>query len=256
MNWKETNSMKLGIFPTLGILAPELSVSFSSRAGGVSLPPYDSLNLGEGTGDARKRVLENRHILLATLGITPQKTARMGQVHGTKIRIIQHGNLLKGIDGMITSSRNLALVISTADCYPVFLYSPSEKVLAALHVGRTGARDGIIEKAFGILNKKFTVDIGNTLAITGPGICGKCYTVNRSDASSFPADVKQYKQNKWHLDLSGFCEYEFRRAGIQPGNILLSGICTSCTPEHCFSYRRDRGRTGRHWSIAMICSSP
>ncbi|MBN2071226.1 MAG: laccase domain-containing protein [Candidatus Krumholzibacteriota bacterium] len=255
MYFSSHKDLKVGTFPTLEILAPGLSLLFFSRAGGVSPAPYNSLNLGLGVGDLPGNVEKNRAAVIKHLGVAPPAIATMDQVHGTGIKIIKSGGIQPETDGMITMARDIALVVSTADCYPVFLYSPSERVLAALHVGRAGASGGIIGKAFDILKDSFSIDIRNTLAIAGPGICGKCYTVSESDAAAFPPEVAKERKDGWHLDLARFCALEFARAGIQKQNILFSNICTSCYGELCFSYRRDGGATGRHWTVAMISST-
>ena len=252
MYFSKDNGLIVGSFPTLDILAPELSVRFFSRSGGVSDPPFDSLNLGLGLGDQEKNIEKNREILSRHLNISLKKIARMDQIHGTDIKIVDAGGAYAKTDGMITRTRGIALAVSTADCYPVFLYAPSEKVLAALHVGRQGALKEIIGKAAGVMADKYQADIGNTFAIAGPGICGKCYTVSEPDAKSFPCEATRLRRDGWHLDLARFISYEFNNAGISKENILLSNICTSCYPELCFSYRRDEGVTGRHWTTAMI----
>ena len=256
MHWTEMNGLKLGGFASLGILAPELTLVFSSRIGGFSAPPFDSLNLGDGIGDDPEAVRLNRGKLLDTIGFAPASVARGSQVHGTRIDTVDSGGLRDATDGLITTRRGLALAISTADCYPVFIYSPTEKVLAALHVGRRGAKGGIIGKALGILYDKHRIDPYTTIAVAGPGICGDCYTVSRGDAAGFPDGAVRENNGEHRLDLLRFCELELLKAGLRPENIKSAGLCTSCSADLCYSYRRDGGRTGRHWTIAAIGPSP
>ncbi|MBN2185173.1 MAG: peptidoglycan editing factor PgeF [Candidatus Krumholzibacteriota bacterium] len=252
MYLEEINGLKIGSFPTLDILAPELSVLFFSRKGGVSDPPFDSLNLGHGLGDPQEKVEKNREKVIKHLDLLSKNIAKMDQVHGTNIQIVDSGGPYAKTDGMISKTRGIALAVSTADCYPVFLYAPSEKILAALHVGKAGALKGIIGKAAGMMADEFQADISNTYAIAGPGICGKCYTVSDSDAKSFPCEVTRLRKDGWHLDLPRFITNELEEAGISKEHTLFSNICTSCYPELCFSYRRDKGVTGRHWTTAVI----
>ena len=87
ISWIEENGLRIGTFPALEILAPALRVWFTTRRGGVSSPPFDSLNLGSHVGDRRSDVLENRRRLKNTLGIGANRVARGGQVHGTEIVI-------------------------------------------------------------------------------------------------------------------------------------------------------------------------
>jgi YfiH family protein len=249
--WNEMNGLRIGTFPALEALAPALRVWFTTRSGGVSKPPFDSLNLGTHTGDRRSDVLENRNRLKKVLGIGANRVARGGQVHGTAIASVTRGGKSYDTDGFITSSRELALAINSADCFPLVIHSPSEMVLTALHVGRSGAAEGIIEKAFGLLYDRYSIDAGNTVAVCGPGICPNCYEVGRDVAMELPALARIRRAKSWHLDLPRFIRTETERAGVSPANFFDSGLCTSCE-RSLFSYRRDGGRTGRNWTLAMM----
>jgi YfiH family protein len=249
--WIDKNGLRIGIFPALEALAPALRVWFTTRCGGVSSPPFDSLNLGSHVGDRRSDVLENRRRLKEALGIGANRVVRGGQVHGTKTAVVQRGGTLGGTDGFITVSRELALAINSADCYPLVIHSPSEMVLAALHVGRSGAAGGIIQKTFDLLYDRYRIDPDNTVAICGPGICPKCYEVGRAVAMGFPSYARRRRAKGWYLDLPSFIRTETERAGLKRVNFFDSGLCTACNSD-LFSYRRDGGRTGRNWTLAMM----
>jgi hypothetical protein len=107
------SGITLGIFPVLELLAPELKVYFTTREGGTSPPPYDSLNLGDGLGDRPGNVRRNRRLLLATLGIDSRRIVRAVQVHGSKIAVVNRGGIYRGVDGLITATRNLTLAEDT-----------------------------------------------------------------------------------------------------------------------------------------------
>ena len=249
--WKEKNGLRIGTFPALEALAPALRVWFTTRNGGVSSPPFDSLNLGSHVGDRRSDVLENRRRLKKALGIGNNRVARGGQVHGTSIAQVTRGGKYGDTDGFLTRSKDLALAINSADCFPLVIHSPSERVLATLHVGRSGAAESIIEKAFALLYETYRIDPGNTVAICGPGICPNCYEVSRAVAMELPPRARIKRAGGWHLDLPRFIRTETVRAGIRPANYFDSGLCTSCDSS-LFSYRRDGGKTGRNWTIAMM----
>lgn len=249
--WIEKNGLRIGTFPALEALAPALRVWFTTRQGGVSPAPFDSLNLGSHVGDRRPDVLENRRRLKTALAIGSNRVARGGQVHGTGIEIVTTGGKRENTDGFITDSRDLALAINSADCFPLVIHSPSEMVTAALHVGRSGAVGGIIEKAFGILYERFRIDPANTIAVCGPGICPRCYEVGRNVAMGFPAYARKRHGRSWHLDLPRFIKTEAERSGVRRANYFDSGLCTACN-DSLFSYRRDGGRTGRNWTLAMM----
>ena len=256
MTWIHRRGLKLGIFPAVEILAPELQVLFGARDGGSSGGPYKSLNVGMNVGDRSEFVRRNRKLLLDAAGINEGELARAEQVHGARVAVARSGALIRGADGLITSEKDLALSISTADCYAVLIYAPSERVLGALHVGRNGAAEGIIEQAMTFMRDSFQIGAAESIALIGPGICGECYEVGEEEAKRFPARFRASTGGRHRLDLLSFCREELRRCGIRPERILEAGLCTSCNPRLFYSYRRDGGITGRHWMLARIRSGP
>lgn len=256
MEWITRSGIPLGVIPAVGAVAPELHVWCTSRSGGTSAPPYDSLNLGTGTGDRPGKVRENRRRLLHALGIPAKRVARGVQVHGSRIAIVHRGGVYRGTDGFITTTRRLALAINTADCYPVVVYAPSEKALASLHVGRGGAILGIIPAALEKMRTDHSIDAPHAIAIIGPGICKRCYTVYQETAGCFPARYVHRKNNAYHLDLPALVTDQLLQGGLKRRNIFRANLCTSCNPGLFYSHRRDGGDTGRHWMLAMIGPSP
>jgi YfiH family protein len=252
MKWVIKSNIKMGVFPVLEVIAPRLNLHFASRTGGVSPSPFDSLNLGTGLGDTNSNVNQNRNILLNALDISNDNLVIGKQIHSSNIKIVNKGGRYKDFDGFITEREGLSLAISTADCYPVIIYSPPENVLAAIHVGRKGAVKGIISKTLAILIDRFLINPEYTISVIGPGICWRCYRVNKEVAAQFDERVIKKREGELHLDLTLFIKNELKRGGIKQQNIFKSGICTSCSPDTCFSYRRDGYRTGRHWTVATI----
>ena len=248
----DRSGLKLGIYPVLEILTPTLDVYQSTRSGGASDPPFDSLNIGLNVEDRITRVRSNRRVLLGATGTSPHRLARAEQVHGARIAVAERAGLYGGVDGLITARRNLALAVSTADCFPVIVYAASERVLAALHVGHGGAAAGIIEKGIDLMRRLYTIDAANCVALIGPGICWKCYEVGEGLGSRFAERFRRNIKGRSHLDLQGFCIEELKRKGIPEGRIYESGYCTSCDPDLFYSHRRDGGTTGRHWTLARI----
>lgn len=250
--WIDMNGLEIGTAPALAAAAPRLRVAFSSRRGGTSGPPFDSLNLGGAVGDSPRAVAENRRRFLSAIGADPRKIARGTQVHGAKIAVVSRGGVYERTDGFATVERGLGLAINSADCFPLILHSPSEMVCAALHVGRSGAAAGIVERGLDLVLGRFRADPGNLVAVCGPGICRRCYEVGRPEAMAFPAWARRRRAGRWHIDLPRFIRLTVLAAGVREANWFDSGVCTSCSPDRCFSHRRDRGRTGRHWTIAMM----
>ncbi len=244
----------LGIFPASEVVAPGLELVTTTRIGGTSKEPFDSLNLGAETGDGKPNVHKNRRILLKTLGKSSGNIAMGRQVHGSNVRVVERGGLYKDTDGLITGKKGLTLVINTADCFPVVLYSPPEHVVAALHVGSKGLAEGIVEEGAEILTNDFRVDPSTALAFIGPGICKKCYTVDKATAKRFPDYAISQTGKDIHLDLEKLIKLKLKEIGFKKHFIYSAGTCTSCNRELFFSYRRDRGVTGRHWTMATLTS--
>ena len=252
MEWSDSNGLRIGRFPALGAMANDLEIFVTPRRGGVSAPPFDSLNLGGALGDRQRNMRENRRRVLSELGIPPRRLARAGQIHGAEIAVVDRGGLYPRIDGLATAKPGLSLAISTADCYSVVIYSPPERALAALHVGRSGARIGIVDRALELLRNRFLIEPSYAIAAVGPGICARCYAVGREEAMRFPRDARRMSGGLWHLDLETFIVRSLLGGGLERNRILVSGLCTSCSPELFYSHRRDRGMTGRHWTLAAI----
>jgi len=256
MIWIHRKDLKLGIFPAVEILAPGLQVFFGSRSGGSSGGPFESLNVGMNVGDRRELVRRNRALLLDAAGIDQDELARAEQVHGARVAVARRGALHGGVDGLVTSEKDLALAISTADCYAVLVYAPSERALGALHVGRNGAAEGIIEHSTALMHDSFRIGMSGSIALIGPGICSECYEVGEHEAKQFPARFRILQGGRYRLDLLSFCREELQRCGIRPERIFEAGLCTSCNPRLFYSYRRDGGITGRHWMLARMRHDP
>ena len=252
MEWITRSGIQLGVVPALAAVAPELRLWFTTRSGGTSSNPYESLNLGEKTGDRPGNIRENRNRLLSALNLSPERIVRCDQVHGSRVSYVDRGGVQSKTDGVITRERNLALVISTADCYPVIAYAPSEKVLGALHVGRSGAALGIIRVALEMMKSHYSIDTRGTVAVIGAGICKRCYTVYPETAALFPAAHVDRSGGACRLDLLSHCTDQLLECGLKRRNIFNASLCTSCNPELFYSHRRDHGVTGRHWTVAMI----
>ena len=250
MKFIRKNGLMIGIFPAAEVVAPQLELLTTTRTGGLSRGAFESLNLGSSTGD--KDVERNIRLLLETLGKKRENIARANQVHGAEVATIEKGGTYEGVDALVTTEKNLTLVINTADCYPVIVYSPSERALAAIHAGSKGSYRGIIDNSIATLMRRFQIDLSNTLAFIGPGICKKCYSVDSKLASRFEGRYISKKKGVMNLDIEQFIFDKLISLGIKRYNVYRPGLCTSCNPELFYSYRRDRGVTGRHWTMATI----
>lgn len=217
--------------------------AFSTRVGGVSGAPFDTLNLGKRTADRPSHVTENRARLCAEAGTEPELLCFGRQVHGPIVRRA-HGQGEPG-DGLWTDDREKPLLVFTADCLPVAVARTNggTPAIAALHVGWRGLLAGIVQTAVG--------ELGGTLAaVIGPGIGPCCYEVGEDVAAPFRARFGDEVVRDGKLDLWSATEQALSSAGV--ASVSRVDMCTSCNPELFFSHRRDGGQTGRQGLIAYV----
>ena len=212
---------------------------FTDRRKGSSLGVYDSLNFGFHVGDDPVAVAANR----ALLG----NAQFMNQVHGNDVVVIdQVLDHEPTCDALITTSAGVALAVMVADCIPLLLIS--EKIVAAVHVGRAGLVNKVALKAIEQMRVLGASDIH---AILGPSICGKCYEVplhmQQEVVATHPASLSTTYQGTPALDLSAGLIAELIAQGL---TYEASPICTLEDPLY-FSHRRDNP-TGRFAGVVSL----
>jgi len=213
--------------------------AFSTRIGGVSEPPFDTLNLGLLSEDAQEAVDENRQRLAAALQLSPGRVVFSRQVHGTRLVEAAAGAPPVEADGQVVREPGRAPLVFVADCLPVALHGPDG--LAMVHAGWRGLAGGILAAA--------AEAVGATGAAIGPGIGPCCYEVGDEVLAAF-ADLGDGVVDGRLLDLPEVARRHLAAAGV--ARVESAGLCTSCEEQLFFSYRRDRGRTGRQAGIAWI----
>jgi YfiH family protein len=225
-------------------------VAFSTRLGGVSGGPYESLNLGILTDDEPDRVVENRRRLTAAVGVDPETATMAWQVHGADVvRADGRGVILRRpferCDGLWTDEPGRGLMLLTADCLPVALARTNGTPgLAVLHVGWRGLLAGIVGAGAGALGDR------PFAAAIGPGIGPCCYEVGDEVAAPFRERFGDDVLVGRNLDLAEATERTLRAAGAE--SVERVRLCTSCESELFFSHRRDRGVTGRQGVVAAL----
>lgn len=234
----------------------EVPHGFTTRQGGVSPAPYDSLNLGLSTADSPAHVLENRRRVLAAFGNPP--LAELSQVHGNTVHLVERPGEREG-DGLLTSTPGLLLRVSVADCYPILLHDPVKGVVGALHAGWRGVAAGILPRALELMKSHFASSSGAVRIAVGPGISGSHFQVGPEVVQQFEqAGLLFYRSDPSHpgkflLNLEQAIRIQALRGGIAPQNYWALGRCTYADPEF-FSHRRDKGQTGRMWALIMLAS--
>jgi YfiH family protein len=251
MKWGESNGVRWLEADLGGARA-----AFSTRLGGVSEPPFDSLNLGILTDDSREAVEENRRRLAGALGRDPDQVVFALQVHDT--HLIDHGNhesvsdlRMGGLgqtrqpgeiaeaDGHVVREPGVAPLVFVADCLPIALSGPQG--VAMVHAGWRGLAGGILAAA--------AEAVEASAAAVGPGIGRCCYEVGEEVLEPF-ASLGDGIATGRMLDLPEVARRQLDQAGVE--RIELSGLCTSCEEELFFSHRRDHGQTGRQAGIAWL----
>jgi YfiH family protein len=232
---------------------PGARALFTTRRGGHSRGPYASLNLGRLTNDDPAAVRHNRETIESQIG-APMTFVR--QVHGSRVQTVDAGSAERArqatpdemvrADGQVTRERGLALTTLTADCLPIAV--AGDGVVAMLHAGWRGLRDGVIASGVAALRDRGAD--GSLYAAIGPGAGPCCYEVGDDVVAAFDGEPGAVREQR-HLDLKAIARSQLERAGV--GEMHDIGLCTICSdPSLLFSHRRDRGVTGRQAGIAWL----
>jgi YfiH family protein len=236
-------------------IAVELSGAralFTTRRGGVSGGPYESLNLGRWTEDRPESVEHNRSVLARGLGV---RFAFGRQVHGTLVQRVSDEPPVDPrapqappaeADGQATMLAGVAPMVLTADCLPVAVAGGG--AVAMLHAGWRGLAAGIVGEGVAAI-RELAGDAPLTAAI-GPGAGPCCYEVSEAVHDAFAARSADERRGR-NLDLKAIAALELARAGV--GEVHDVALCTICSDRTLFfSHRRDHGATGRQAGIAWL----
>lgn len=243
--------------------ARELSHAFLTRVGGVSAPPFDSLNLDDRDADEKENVEANRARVGAALGLPPERLVTLNQVHGCSVLYADDKYLSAprrmDADAVVTSLPNVPIGILTADCLPILLYDPVKRVIGAAHAGWKGALERVGSKTVEAMAGRCGTTTSGVQAALGPYIGPCCYAVNDDVLDGFAASFGEgasgffeKRGGRLYLDIGKAVVFDLAASGVKEANILSVSRCTSCDEGLFFSYRRDRGRTGRQMSVIML----
>lgn len=213
-----------------------INFGFSSRFGGVSKAPFDTLNLGFHTGDAAAAVVKNRELLKRE--INAHSLVFMEQIHSDYVLEVTSENLsdfaktAPKCDALFTRLLNVGLCVMVADCAPIIVSDEKQGIIAAIHAGRAGVCAKILSKCV-LAMKSEPKDLK---IIIGAHIKGSCYEIGDMNLGEFNA----YKSGGF-FDITAALRAEINALGAT--NYEISEICSHCDKNY-FSYRRD-GKTGR-----------
>jgi len=252
--------------PTLFLLKawvdqfPFLTAGFTSRIGGISQPPYNSLNMGLHVGDNAEDVALNRSLLANAIGVPFEACTFAEQVHGSQVSIVSqaergkgrldHEDSIRQVDALITAEPNTCLCVMYADCVPLYFVDPIKQVIAVSHAGWKGTAQDIAGNTVQMMKETYGCNPANILAAIGPSIGQCCYevnqdVVNKMAASVIPVVQPSNNSGKFMLNLQEINRLLMQKAGIVSSNIEISKLCTSCHTDQFYSYRAEGGTTGR-----------
>jgi polyphenol oxidase len=236
-----------------GDLGDGVLTAFSGRAGGVSRPPYESLNLGLGVGDDPAAVAANREALASACGLAAADLTWMRQVHGADVCYIGAGSADPPgpVDAIFTDVPGRALCVLIADCVPVLIADPEARIVGAAHAGREGLVAGVVPALVAAMMSAGASPT-RMRALTGPAICGRCYEVpadmRARVSAAVPAASCVTSAGTPGLDIAAGVRAQLTADGV--GWTGADGRCTREVAE-LFSYRRD-GATGRFAGLVWL----
>lgn len=233
---------------------------FFGRRGGVSRPPFDSLNLSHAVGDEPTSVETNTERLRRALEIGHEQRIHLPiQVHGDRVLQVIGNVGAEGCEGdaVVTGEIHCFVGVLTADCVPILLAAPTVRGCGAVHAGWRGTAAAVSRRAVEQLVDSLALQPGEIHAAIGPAICGSCYEVGAevaaaiSSALGAEADTAIHRSlGRLHVDLRAANRTLLLEAGLAEEHIHLVGGCTACGGDFpAFSYRRDGAASGRQLSI-------
>lgn len=238
--------------------------AMSTRVGGVSPKPYDTLNFSRSREQNEKNFLENFKRFGQSAGFDHTKAIANNYEHGPNVLLAEEKDNGRGVtrenlsfhcDGLFTDTEELPLITFHADCVPLFFYDPKHRGVAICHAGWKGVSRHIIKNAVSSL-----VSIGcsrqNIIAAVGPCISVKHFEVQNDVFGVFEQEfgisVLQKRENRLYVDLPKACIIDMLSSGLTKSNITLSDICTYENPRLFFSHRRDKGQTGAMAAVIKL----
>ncbi len=248
-----------------------------------------ALNLGFTRDDSKATVQRNRDAFLAELGAKRELNRRwplvtLRQVHSDIIQLVESApeSQLVG-DGLITNTPGLLLAIQTADCFPIILVDPKRRALGVFHAGWRGTLRRIVEKGVGEMHRCFGTGARDLEAAIGPGIHSCCYEVGEEVRDQFESQFAYAEKlvrvveesdpvrekypmlfltarapghsvlpKKIFLDLAEANRQQLLAVGVPAKSIEVSSLCTNCRTDLLFSYRSEKGKTGRMMGVVGI----
>lgn len=245
--------------------------AFTTRIGGVSPAPFDSLNFFERNGDSVENVRKNYQLLGDAAGFDMSRAVGNRQIHSDLVRFIRAedaGRLLweerpYDADAMLTDVPGLPLVAFSADCCTILLYDPTCRCVGAVHAGWKGTALGIALKTLVAMMSAYGADPMTIHAAIGPSIGDCCFETDADVPDAIRAELSESadrfierRGDKYHVDLKQINRLWLLRGGLDPRNIEVHPDCTMCHPERYWSHRRLGPRRGGQIAVIALEEHP
>ena len=225
---------------------------FTTRQGGVSKPPYDSLNLAFHVEDKRDDVIKNHKILADFLDYDFKKLVFMNQIHSNKVVVVDDEFFsIPSCDALVTNQKGIPLMIMSADCAPVLFHDEKKEVVAVAHVGRAGAFGDIVSNVINVMTVKFESSPKDIKVAIGPSIKSCCYEVSQKEIAQAKNLGYGFSVTLKNLDINSIIAHQLEKNEIEKENIEFLNICTKCNAKEFFSYR-DKKITGRQAGVVVL----
>lgn len=261
MTWEWAKSGDIDYISVPAWSRQGVKACFTSRSGGCSQLPYQSLNLGLHVGDQYDRVIANRQDMVEAFGSSINDMVCCQQVHGSEvIRVNEdmsgsgseiYDTALPGYDAMICNTPGLLLATFYADCFPVFFFDPVKRAVGLAHSGWKGVMGHIAVRTVKAMEQHFNSRPEDIQVLIGPGIQRCCFEIGsdladkvRQEFSSF-TNIIYSTGDAYCWDLPETIRQDLNQSGINLGNLISCDLCSSCRTNLFFSYRKEGGVTGR-----------
>ncbi|MCK8817641.1 peptidoglycan editing factor PgeF [Natroniella sulfidigena] len=243
--------------------------AFTTRTGGVSSGDYNSLNLGLHVADNKADVIENRKRVCQVLDSDHEELVAAKQMHNDRVKIVTaedqgkgaltYQSALDNVDALLTDQPQILLTSYYADCTPILILDPVQKVVGLVHAGWKGTVKKIAQQTVLKMIDSYGSQAEDILVGVGPVIGSCCYEVDQqvitplsNNFANWDQLVKKSGNGNWKLDLALANQVQLKEIGLQEKNIITSNLCTCCNSDLFFSYRKDGGKTGRMASLIKL----
>ena len=259
MPFNQVNDIRYFYFDLLQL--PGLIHGVFTRRGGISPEPWASLNLGGTVGDSQQNVIENRDRIFSVVNRSVDTLYDVWQVHGAKVICADEPRFMDSLpekaDAILADYIGVTLMMRFADCVPILLYDPSNRVVGMVHAGWVGTVKKVVGAAVKGMQERYGASSSDLLVGIGPSIGPDHYNVGEDVVNKveqafgdFAPSLLAYRNGKVYFNLWEANRYILEQSGV--ANVEVAGICTACHLEDWYSHRGEGGKTGRFGAIIAL----